>query len=193
MQKRVGKTSHRAAGCRDAGACHDLSNVVSQRDQSLVEFIRRLDHKFIAGAYLVFAVVIVLLLQLVLPPFAAPDEIAHLFHADLLSSGRILPRPGPDRIIGGGVHSPVIELANVLGPKAGNGAPIPPEAIARADRILWAGPIVFAGFPNTGQYGSGLYLPQAIGLLIGRHTGLSILNSYYFARLLSALTSVGRL
>ncbi|HUC11233.1 MAG TPA: DUF2142 domain-containing protein [Stellaceae bacterium] len=149
-----------------------------------------LDQKFVAVAYLIFTIIIVALLNSILPAFDAPDEFAHSFHAESLSSGQILPRPDASGIIGGDVNTGLLDLWQVLSP-TGTGAPKPPAVIERANNIRWTRTSRFTGYPNTGQYGSVLYLPQAIGLAIGRAAGFSVLKSYYLARLLTALTAVG--
>jgi uncharacterized membrane protein len=147
--------------------------------------------KLLTVGYFVLAVAAVLLMHCMLPPFAAPDEFAHLFHAASLASGQLVPRPGSDGIIGGGVDTSIVELFHVLGPTAGHGAPMPADALAKAAQIARSGSLVFVSFPNTGQCGPILYLPQAIGLAIGRNLGLSVISSYDLARLLSALVTIG--
>lgn len=142
-------------------------------------------------AYFILSITIILLMNAILPPFAAPDEFAHIFHAESLSSGQLIPKPGPDRMIGARVNSSMLELLHVLGPTAGDGAPMPADAARKTEQLSWADTSSFTGFPNSGQYGPALYLPQAAGLAAARSLGLSVIKSYDLARLLSALTAVG--
>jgi hypothetical protein len=166
---------------------------MQQASRTTLAFYRRadfvLDQKYLGTGYFILSAAIVLVMNSILPPFDAPDEFAHSFHAASLSSGQILPRPGTDAIIGGTVNSGLLDLFHLLQP-TGTGAPKPPDVTKKAKDISWTNSSSFMTFPNTGQYGSFLYLPQAIGLAIGRGAGLSVLKSYYLARLLTALAAV---
>jgi hypothetical protein len=145
----------------------------------------------LAIGYFCLASLAVLAMDLIVPPLSAPDEFNHLFRAAMISSGRILTRPGPDRLIGGEVDSALVGLLGIMGPVAGTAAPTPPDRADEAQHVLWAKTPIFVEIPNTGQYGPVLYLPQAIGLAIGRRTGLSVIQSYDLARLLTAFTALG--
>ena len=149
-----------------------------------------LDQKFVSVIYLILGIIIVASMNSILPAFDAPDEFAHSFHAESLSAGQILPRPNADGFIGGNVDTGLLEVFHLLAP-TGTGAPKPPDITDKANSVQWTNTSRFMGYPNTGQYGSLLYLPQAIGLAVGRAAGFSVLKSYYLARLLTGLTAVG--
>src|SRR6185436_353749 len=50
----------------------------------------------------------------------------------------------------------------------------------------WSGQLRLLGFRNTVNYGPILYLPQAFGVWVGRHTGLGVIDSLVLARLANA-------
>ena len=145
----------------------------------------------IAIGYFCLASLAVLAMDLIVPPLSAPDEFNHLFRAATISSRQILARPGPDRLIGGDIDSGLVGLFGILGRVAVSAAPTPPDTASDARRLTWTGTPIFVEIPNTGQYGPALYLPQAVGLAIGRRTGLSVIQSYDLARLLTAVTALG--
>jgi Predicted membrane protein (DUF2142) len=145
----------------------------------------------LAALYLFYATAVVVLMNLILPPMAAPDEFAHLFRAETISTGQFLLAPGPDRFIGGTVDSSLFELRRIFGSQVRDVAPTPAEVAIAARRLAWTGTPMFSRLSVTGQYGPVFYLPQASGLVIGRALGLSVIQSYGLARLFSALTAVG--
>jgi len=149
-----------------------------------------LDPRKIAILYFVLATMATLIMTAILPPFAAPDEFAQFFRAASLSGGQIVPALGPDRFIGGAVDPAALKAFQILGSDAGEAAPTPTDKIAAIRDLRWEGAGVFMAFPNTGQYGPALYVPQALGLFVGRSLGLSVLYSYDLARVLGALTTV---
>jgi hypothetical protein len=155
----------------------------------LMAFIAR--SRTLAIGYFIFSAAIVLSMHLILPVFAAPDEEFHTFHAAALSSGQFIPTLKPDGWLYGKVDDSIYELYLILGPSMRNAAPTPVEATEKARRLDWAGKSTWASFGTGGTNGQMLYLPQAIGLAIGRGTGLSVVRSYDLARILNALTVVG--
>jgi hypothetical protein len=149
------------------------------------------DPRTLALGYFGFAFIAVLLMDLIVPPLAAPDEFAHLLHAESLSSGQFVPAPGTDRLVGGLVDASMLDLFKIMEPVAGIATPTQMEAASKARRLAWTGNPIFFAFPNTGQNGPGLYLPQAAGLAIGRGAGLSIIGSYDLARFFGSLAAIG--
>jgi hypothetical protein len=155
---------------------------------SLTGFL--LDPRKIAALYFVLATAATMVMTAILPPFAAPDEYTQFFRATSLAGGQIVPALGPDHLIGGAIDPAALKLFQILGPDAGQAAPTPTDKIAAIRALRWEGSGVFMAFPNTGQYGPALYLPQAMGLFLGRSLGLSLLHSCDLARGLGALTIV---
>ena len=63
--------------------------------------------------------------------------------------------------------------------------------LANRNRDLgWTNKLVYASFPNTANYPPIAYLPGAIGILIGKTYGLSVVETAYFARLINGMTSI---
>jgi uncharacterized membrane protein len=93
----------------------------------------------------------------IIPPFQSPDEYNHFFRAWQISEGKLLPEKTADARLGGSL------------PK------------------LNADQKIFIDFPNTGIYAPTAYLPQALGISIGRFCGFSPLLIFYFARWINLL------
>jgi uncharacterized membrane protein len=60
--------------------------------------------------------------------------------------------------------------------------PVPAERYRTARALSWSSVPWESDFRNTASYPPVFYLPQIAALWVGRHAGLSILDSYYLAR-----------
>lgn len=173
-----------------------MTNAVSNRlfsietdDLNLKD--RIVSPRMLAIRYLIFASVVVLLMCLIVPPFAAPDEMVHMLRAASLASGQVLPVTGPERVVGGKADAAAIEFDRIFEPTARNAAPMPAEVAVKARQLAWAHKPEWTLLPGTAPYGPALYLPQATGLFLGRSIGLSVMRTYQFTRILTALTAIG--
>ena len=116
------------------------------------------------------------------PPLMTPDEPTHLMRADQISRGELV-----GSVLEGGasgvVDGAIAPFFKIFRDYENAGAPpVPKEAYEAARQIHWLGEPWRADFRNTAQYGPLPYLPQALGLGLGRLSGLSLLDSYYLAR-----------
>lgn len=123
-------------------------------------------------------------LAVVTPPFQAPDEPSHFYRAYRVSEGRLDLIPPPQ---GAGVDLPasVLTVTELRGD-----LPFHPEKKIAPETILGAFRIplepdrrVPAWFPNTLQYPFVPYVPQALGIALGRLFGAPPLVLLYLARL----------
>ncbi len=62
--------------------------------------------------------------------------------------------------------------------------------IAAAGSVQWTGQTVYKDFSNTAQYPPFGYIPQALGVALGRVAGLSVVHTLIFARLLNGAFAI---
>jgi uncharacterized membrane protein len=146
----------------------------------------------IARTYLVTALVGGVIMVFLSPPFQAPDEPNHFFRAQALSEGDfVAKRTG--NVVGAPMSSAIVAwVFGVFDGIAGH-----PERKQSFD-LLWArrdrGPddqgITFVDFRNSALYSPIAYIPQALGLGLGRLLRLPLLDAYYLGRLLTLASGV---
>lgn len=153
--------------------------------------MNRLNHG-IATAYLITAIIGGALMVVLSPPFQAPDEQNHFFRAQTLSEGYLLAQRQPAKV-GAPMRAAIFEwVVTVQGD-----LPFHPdkkqtiEALTALRDIRADDPsMVFVDFRNSALYSPLAYLPQSVGLGIGRALRLPILDAYYLGRLLNLMMSV---
>ena len=145
--------------------------------------------RFLASAYLLLALPLILLCVFLTPPFQVADEENHFLRATQIARGEfVAARLGADNA-GGLVDGGAAWLAHAF-----DGLKFHPErrrdvaAEQELGRISWgAVPPVVAGFGNTAIYPPFAYAPVAAGLRLGRAFRMPILQSLLLARLLNGL------
>lgn len=127
-------------------------------------------------------------LAVVTPPFQVPDEPAHFYRAYRVSEGRLDLIP-PAEGVGVDLPESILAVTDLNG-----GLPfhperkIAPETIRAAFRIpLAPDRRAPAWLPNTLQYPFVPYVPQALGIALGRLFGASPLVLLYLARLMNLI------
>ncbi|WP_419728434.1 DUF2142 domain-containing protein [Lichenicola sp.] len=132
----------------------------------------------------------VMAIACLMPPFQAADETNHADRADQIAGlGLLGLRQGGDTAGG------IVDLGLDRASAAFDRLRFHPEiktTRAMADQAAAAdwrprGPLAF---PNTAIYPPFFYLPGALGILVGKHAGLSVLNTLLLARLVSGGVSV---
>jgi uncharacterized membrane protein len=126
-------------------------------------------------------------------PFQAPDEINHFLRAFQLSEGTVMPErvhsDGSTDLVGGTLP---LSLFNACEPFAA----IRFNPSVKVDTTVTGTllntpfsyePRVFMGFNNTATYSPVPYVPQVIGIWVGRITGFSALRMMYAGRLVNLL------
>jgi uncharacterized membrane protein len=149
--------------------------------------------RVIGTTYVVVAAICGVIMVFLSPPFQAPDEVNHFFRAWTLAQGRLLAvREGG--LVGAPVSVAVFRWVSALVDdlpfhpenKQTLGALISLRDVDSADRA-----VTFVDFRNSALYSPVAYVPQAVGLGVGRRLlGWPLLDSYYLARLLNLLSSV---
>ncbi len=135
--------------------------------------------------YLLFAVPQVIFLALCMPPFMNADEPAHFDRASQVAHLQLGASFGGDADTGAdNVYIPV------------NRIPFnPAEHYTAAERAAsegatWTGRFTWRPFPNTGTCPFTGYLPQALGIVIGKAIGLSPFRTLVLARLLNGAFAI---
>lgn len=142
--------------------------------------------------YIVLATIVVILSAFITPPFMVADESNHFFRAVQLSQGGLVGRRLANGWAGGMLPQPVLNFGYGLDELRFDQTARADGALMRAVRIYhWQGNAVPANFPNTALYPPQFYLPGALALSIARQLHLSVLSSFYAARIASGLFCVG--
>lgn len=131
------------------------------------------------------------------PPFQAPDEPNHFFRAFQLSEGKLFGERH-ENSVGGFLPRGFENEINTIS----NHMPHDPwKKITQKEWIYFfhnskpltskqTEPREFIPFPNTILYSPVPYLPQILGMLVGRFLSLSLLQTYYLAKLLTLIASI---
>ncbi len=125
------------------------------------------------------------------PPFQVPDEINHFYRAWQVSEGTFSSVKENQRL-GGYIPKSLEKLSSQFSPFTLNPYnKISPKLIWETRLIpLNANDTIFKDFTNTALYSAFLYLPQALGIFIGKHFGLNPLWLVYLGRLFNLLASI---
>jgi len=135
--------------------------------------------------FLFYALPSVIVLCIIVPPFQAPDELAHIERADQISRGIMI-----SEVFGGTIDGSWIAMGANYQPMWFHSDVKQTVSVAReVGSIQWSGPKDHVNFQNTAQYGPILYFPQAIGLLCGRLLGFSLVRSLILARVINGLVA----
>lgn len=150
--------------------------------------------------WLVPALLLGFLLIIIVPSLKSPDESDHLRRAFMLTKGTWLLHtlpcadetkttcPSGTSMSGGEIDS---GFADYLGQRNPN--TIHKETAANREQtksIQWSGQLIFQLAPGTGYYFPAAYLPQGIGLTIGRKLGWNVDRSVTLARGFSLLATL---
>lgn len=137
--------------------------------------------------YFAVAAPLVFCSAVVVPPFRVPDEQGHFFRAVHLASGGVLERIR-DGIVGGEIDPAAVEFERIF--NASNPGPVPHRDWERAVALKWQKQTVWFPIAGTTRYPPILYVPQALGVLLGRIVRLSVFYSFYLGRILNGLFGV---
>lgn len=146
---------------------------------------------------LYFFSIILLLLSMavsaILPPFMSPDENDHVKRAYFLTDGQIVLSSPENTNSGGMVDTGLLAYMNSYFSKFAQNRnyKLTKEDLAESGSIHWTGEEVFSPAPGTGFYFPALYIPQAIGLQVGKTLDLSVDHSYRLSRLFALIASIG--
>lgn len=135
---------------------------------------------------IILVISIVSLFSSIIPPLQSPDESNHITRAYLLSKGSIILDAPAGNDSGGMIDSGLVSYFaayEVLPFKKDR--KLSADEIDSAKIIKWTSIKVFRSIPNTARYFPIIYMPQAIGLILGEKLGLTIDISYRLARFIT--------
>ena len=144
---------------------------------------------------LALATISCLVLVFVIPPFQAPDEQQHFYRTYAVATGKLMPEV---RAEGVGYELPASLPATVEVLLRSNELhayrpvfKVDSEALAaERQRPLDPDNTRFVSFPDASLIGATAYLPQALGLSVGRMVGASPVEMLYLGRLANALVAL---
>lgn len=147
-----------------------------------------------AASLLFVAFVLGCMLALIIPPLKSADELDHVKRAYFLSQGQVLLHTqsctGESAVCrkgrsmsGGMIDVGLLDYLRLNDPTRRTTESALQDQYS--DALGWQGRDVFEPAAGTGYYFPGIYLPQAVGLGVGKVLGLGIDHSYQLARLLA--------
>ncbi len=138
--------------------------------------------------FLIVGLLMGLILLAVIPPFQNPDGFNHYYKAYQIAEGKIKSIKISENKVGGYLPASIVETALDISDGI-RGDPDKKQDLHRLfqnlRRPLDPDRRIFQPFPNTALYSPIPYLPQAMGILIGRIFRLSPLAGVYLGRLLN--------
>ena len=145
----------------------------------------------VARTYLITALVGGAVMAFLSPPFQAPDEPNHFFRAQALSEGYVVAQRQPGKV-GAPMRAAIPHWAlTLLGDIYGHPDKKQTVDALKTRRDIADDPsIVFVDFRNSALYSPVVYVPQAVGLGLGRLLRMPLLDAYYLGRLLNLIASV---
>lgn len=147
-----------------------------------------------AGAVCFLLLMFGIIWQGLTPSFQAPDEFDHVKRAYMLGNGQVLLDASDGQPSGGVVDTGLIQYMDHFTAMAGKAdVKLDPDNLASARTVKWSGENQRVTQPGTAYYLPALYVPQAIGLWLGKATDMTVDRSYRLARLLTLFVSVALL
>lgn len=143
--------------------------------------------------FLFWAIIFGMLFLLLTPPCQVPDEPSHFYRAFQVSELNIIAKKSDDGLVGGFLP----QNLQITAEKARGNIPFHYENKIKVNEIfpLFKLPLdsdirKFVHFPGAALYSPVPYLPQAIGIAIGRFFNSSPLVLFYIGRLFNLFTWV---
>jgi uncharacterized membrane protein len=140
--------------------------------------------------FLLFSLVFGLLWMVILPPFQAPDEVSHFLRAYMIADGKLM----CENVNGSNAGSYFPTAVKTLGDKIGSGQiAFHPKTkqdvhlIKEAFNIKLTNEKTFAELPGACVYNPVPYIPQSLGMFLGKILTNHVLVIFYFGRLFNLL------
>ena len=136
--------------------------------------------------FLIIAITIGISFVFITPPFQSPDEPAHFYRSYQISEFKLLEQKQQNQI-GGYIPSSIIKTIRNICKQGMEDHPQKKQSVGIIPPLLKA-PLnrnskTFVPFENTATYFPIMYLPQSIGILIGRVLNFSPLMLMYIGRI----------
>lgn len=151
----------------------------------------RFASRILAGCFVLYGLVFAAFFAVNMPPFQNADETAHVFRAAQIAQGGLVGVRFSEGVSGGMVDRGLTEAALPFAPVTFHQDVKATAAMyAAAGALRWTGDRQKTVFSNTAVYSPVFYLPAAMGLWLGRTTGLTILQSLTLARFANAVVAI---
>jgi uncharacterized membrane protein len=137
--------------------------------------------------FVLFLIPICFFLSIFIPPLKSPDEHDHIKRAYLLSKGVLVLDHQQGKSSGGKIDTGLLKYLNSFPPYQDK---LSLKDIASFSDIKWSKERVYDIAPGTGYYFPIIYLPQALGLLLGEVLNFSIDFSYKLSRAFAIISSL---
>lgn len=137
--------------------------------------------------FLILGLAFGLILIFVTPPYQVPDESTHFMRSYQLSEGKILSLKR-DGVVGGEIPLSILNIGTQFPVPFGADKKISfKNIISQFSNPLEKNKTTFASFPNTALYSPVPYLPQTIGISIGKTLNLPIMYLFYLGRFVNLI------
>ncbi len=140
-------------------------------------------------AFVTIGLIFGILFLLITPPFQAADEYNHFYRSFQISEGQIIAQKH-QKGVGGFLPKTLVTTTE----RVSVGIPFNPKGKQKPENIfsLFNLPLesnnrVFVAFPNTAVYSPIPYLPQILGITLGKIIGLSPILLMYVGRICNLL------
>ena len=120
-----------------------------------------------------------------MPPFQSPDELAHFERSYQISRGGLY--GGSGGYVDQGIDQANSHYSQL--PFNGKARVTAADEVAAAS-VKWTGQTVYRDFPNTAAYPPIGYLPQALGVALGRIVDLSVVHTILLSRLINGVFAI---
>lgn len=147
----------------------------------LISYLKKINLK-IHTIYLIFSVLIGVLYMIVLPIGSVPDETNHFFRTYEITEGHLVSDKNDDKI-GGRVFDSNMDLISISDLSNYNYKNVKNNLFVKSD----SHDKKFYTFANTSLYSFLSYIPQSIGVGIGKIFNAPILISAYLGRIINYL------
>ncbi|MBE7211929.1 MAG: DUF2142 domain-containing protein [Gluconacetobacter diazotrophicus] len=147
--------------------------------------------RLLALLFLFYGTIAVPALAVLMPPFQAADEMAHLGRADQVERGGMLARRIPEADTSGGRVHPGFSAVDqaLLRLRAGRDTRIDPAELRRLKAVPLGVP-ADAPFPNTAAYPPLFYGPDAAAIAVGERLNFGAVRTARLARLCNGAVAV---
>jgi uncharacterized membrane protein len=134
--------------------------------------------------FLLIASPLVIFLAVWTPPFQSADELGHFYRAYRVAQGEILG--------GGGYADSAIDqlYACVAALPFNDKARFTAADRAKSKEVKWTGTLIYRKFQSTDAYAPTGYLPQALGVALGKGMGMGVMRTLMLARLLNGTFAI---
>jgi uncharacterized membrane protein len=142
--------------------------------------------------YLLFLVPILGALNLIFPPFHAPDDYDHVKRAYSVASGSLWPKTELGRSSGGYIDARLAEFIEASKPIVHWHIPHDGSTTYKATKPArpWSTSEIYSEFPGSASYLPILYAPQAATIWMGRNIFLSIESTVLISRFINGFIAV---